>query len=69
MATAAEVQDELDPQGTGKLIKIEKQFNTATKQWYFCLGGQGLAGRARWIECTTSDNAATQATAITNGMA
>lgn len=68
MATALEVQAELDPQGTGKLIKIIKAFTLSTNTVYYCLGGQGLAGRARWCTATTANTAAQQATSITNAM-
>jgi hypothetical protein len=71
MATAIEVQAELDPDGTGKLITIIKAHTIptpGTTTLYYCIGGQGLAGRARWCEATTADSAANQAISITNAM-
>jgi len=68
MATVAEIQAELDPQGYGKLIKIEKKFTVGTTDTFYCIGGVGLAGRARWCPTTNTDNAATQAAAITSAM-
>ena len=68
MATVAEVQAELDPGATLRLIRIVKIFILSTKSWYFCIGGQGRAGRARWCEATTADSAANQATSITTAM-
>lgn len=72
MATVAAIQAELDPQGTGKKITIIKQFpksTSATVDLFYCIGGQGLAGRARWCETTNTETAAQQATAITSAMA
>lgn len=71
MATALEVQAVLDPQGTGKLITIIKGqpvMPANTSILYYCIGGQGRAGLARWVECTVADNAATQAAAIEAAM-
>lgn len=68
MATVAEIQAELDPQGYGKLINIEKKFTVSTTDTFFCIGGIGLAGRARWCATTNTDTAAQQATAITAAM-
>jgi hypothetical protein len=68
MATVAEIQAQLDPQGFGKKIKIEKQFSVSTTDTFFCIGGAGLAGRARWCPTTNTDSAALQAAAITSAM-
>ncbi len=66
--TWVEVQAELDPQGFGRLIKIEKQYTSGTTNLFYCLGGTGLAGRARYCSTTKTDSAATQASAITTQM-
>lgn len=68
MATVAEIQAQLDPQGFGNQIKILKQFTVSTTDTWYCTGGQVRPGRARWVTSTNSDSAATQATAITDGM-
>lgn len=68
MATVVEVQEELDPGETVRLIRILKLFIQTTKSFYYCTGGVGLAGRAKWCETTTADSAATQAAAITTAM-
>ena len=69
MATVAAIQTALDPQDFGKLVRIEKKFTVTTTDTFFCIGGQGLAGRARWCATTNTDSAATQATAILAAMA
>lgn len=72
MATVAEIQAQLDPQGTAKRISILKQqakSASATVDTFYCLGGVFYAGRARWINTTNTDSAAQQATSITTGMA
>lgn len=66
MATAAEIQAQLDP--TELAAKILRFNNAGTKQNIYVQGGIGFAGRGRWVETTASDNAATQATAITSAL-
>jgi len=68
MASVAEIQAELDPQGFGNQIKILKQSTVSTTDTFYCLGGQVRVGRARYIDTTNTDSAATQAAAITAGM-
>lgn len=67
--TAAAVQAALDAASVGTLPSdvriIQSAFDPGgTKQEWYCLGGITLAGRARWVETTASDSAATQAAAI-----
>jgi hypothetical protein len=68
MATVAQIQAQLDPQGIGKRINIIKKFTVTTTDTFYCIGGVGLAGRARWCPTTNTDSAATQAAAITSAM-
>ncbi len=68
MATVAEIQAQLDSQGTGKKISILKKFTVATTDTFYCLGGVVAPGKAKWCPTTNTDSAATQATAITNAM-
>lgn len=72
MATVAEIQAELDAQGTNTVIRIIKQWAKsvdATTDLFYCIGGVNYAGRAKWCPTTNTDSAATQATAITNRIA
>ncbi len=66
MATAAEIQAQLDP--TQRAAKIDEFVNAGTKQNIYVTGGIGYAGRSLWVETTASDSAATQAAAITTAM-
>lgn len=66
MATAAEVQAQLD--ATGLAAQILRNDHAGTKENYYVQGGIGYAGRSLWVETTASDNAATQAAAITTAM-
>jgi len=68
MATVAEIQAQLDPQGTNTKIVIVKKFTVSTTDTFYCTGGVVVPGRARWCATTNTDSAATQATAITNAM-
>jgi hypothetical protein len=71
MATALEVQAELDAQGTGKKIVIIKGYNVMpanTTVLYYCTGGTVAPGKARWCAATVANTAAQQATSITNAM-
>lgn len=68
MATVAEIQAQLDPQGYGNQIEILKQFTVGTTDTFYCLGGQVRPGRARWCATTNTDTASQQATSITNAM-
>lgn len=70
MATVAEIQAQLDPQGTKKKILILRQHKAtpaATTDLWYCTGGQ-VTPRARWVTSTNTDTAAQQATSITSGM-
>ncbi len=70
MATVAEIQAQLDPQGTGKkIVIVKKNVRSATADQFYCTGGVGLAGRSRYCATTSTDSAATQAAAITTAMA
>lgn len=69
MATAAECNAVLDPEGTGKKAKVIKSFALASTSLYYTLGGVDYRGRARWVTVTTADNAATQAAAVQTAMA
>lgn len=69
MATAAECNAELDPQGTGTKAKVIKSFALATTSLYYSLGGVDYPGKARWVTVTTADSAATQAAAVQAALA
>lgn len=66
MATAAEVQAQLNP--TQLAARILSFNNAGTKQNVYVQGGIGYAGRTLWVETTAADNAATQAAAITTAL-
>lgn len=69
MATVAAIQAQLDAQGFGKQIVIQKQFTVTTTDTFYCDPGLvGVAGRNRWVSTTNTDTAAQQATAITSAM-
>ena len=68
MATVAQIQAQLDPQGLGTKIRILKQFRVTTTDTWYCVGGVVAVGKARWVTSTNTDTAAQQATSITTGM-
>jgi len=68
MATVAEIQAQLDTQGTGKKIRIEKKFTVSTTDTFFCTGGVVAPGRARWCATNNAASAAVQAASITTAM-
>ena len=68
MATVAQIQAVLDPQGTNTKIRIIKKFTVSTKDTFYCLGGVVSPGKAKWCQTTNTDSAATQAAAITTAM-
>lgn len=68
MATVAEIQAQLDPQGVGTKIRILKQFRVSTTDTWYCTGGVVAVGKAKWVTSTNTDSAAQQATSITTGM-
>jgi hypothetical protein len=68
MATVAEIQAELDPQGTKTRIQLLKQYPAALTYLWYATGGVDAVGKARWVTTTIADNAATQAAAITTAM-
>ena len=70
MATVAAIQAALDPEGYNNQIRILKQSTviTTNTDTFYCLGGQVRPGRARYIDTTNTDSAATQAAAILAGM-
>lgn len=71
MATAVEIQAQLDAQGTNTKLRILKQWpkQTATTDLFYVIGGTVYPGRARWCTTTNTDTAAQQATSITSAMA
>lgn len=66
MATAAEVQAQLDT--TGLAARILRNDHAGAKENYYVEGGVGYAGRCLWVETTASESAADQAAAITTAM-
>ena len=68
MATVAEIQAQLDPQGVSTKIRILKQFRVTTTDTWYCTGGVVAVGKAKWVTSTNTDTAAQQATSITSGM-
>jgi len=68
MATVAEIQAQLDPQGTNTKIRIIKKFTVGTADTFYCIGGVVVPGKAKWCATTNTDSAATQAAAITSAM-
>lgn len=69
MATVAQIQAQLDPQGLANRTNIVKQFRVSTTDTFYCTGGVDYPGRARWVTTTNTDTAAQQATSIRTGMA
>jgi len=68
MATVAEIQAQLDPNGYKNQINIVKQLTSGTTDFFYCTGGQRAVGKDKWVTTTNTDSAAAQATAITNAM-
>lgn len=61
--TVAEVQAALsDTSGKGATIIMSHRHSL--KERYYVIGGCDAPGRDRWCECTTADDAATQAASI-----
>lgn len=60
--TAAACQAELDP--GERTAKITQSLRIGTVQEWYVVGGIGVGSRARWVQTTAADNAATQAAAI-----
>lgn len=73
MATALEIQAELDAGATMKIINIEKQLPngvSTTSDLFFCTGiGRPYTGHSRWCATTNTDTAANQAAEIIAAMA
>lgn len=69
MATAAECNAVLDPQGLGTRARVIRSFALASTSLYYTVGGVDYRGKARWCTVTTADNAATQAAAVQAAMA
>jgi hypothetical protein len=65
----ADLQLLLDPGPTGRGIRLERRVDVGTKSHYYCVPAVTLAGHARWVEVTTSDNDATKDTAIRAALA
>ena len=68
MATVQEIQAELDPQGFNTKLLIQSKFTVSTTDSFFVLGGTVRPGKTKWCTTTNTDNAATQAAAITSQM-
>lgn len=70
MATVAEIQAQLDAQGTGRIANILKKnvLSGSVDQWYV-VGLVGYAGKCRWVTTTSSESAADQAADILTGLA
>lgn len=68
MATVAQIQAQLDAQGTANKINLVKQSRTPADNtvydWYVT-GGITARGKAGWVQSTVTDSATTQATDIT----
>jgi hypothetical protein len=66
MATDAEVNAALDSAQTGRGANVTKSANSGDglSVARYAEGNAVCPGRARWVNCTASDNAATQAAAI-----
>jgi hypothetical protein len=69
MATPAEVQAQLGAGERDPRILQSAHSTDTLKEHYYVLAGPAAAGRARWIDCTASDSAATQAAAIVAALA
>lgn len=54
----------LDPAATGMGATILRRVNADTLTSYYVQGLAGFAGRARWVNVTTSDSDAQKNTAI-----
>lgn len=68
--TAAALQTALgDGANAPRVLRAsEVEGSDATKQGWLVEGRGTVAGRVRWVVCTASDNAATQATAVLAGL-
>lgn len=67
MASVADIQAALDPNGYGNQIRLIKQFRNAagtTDLWYV-VGNEAVVGAAGWVNSTVAQTTAQQATAIT----
>lgn len=65
MATPAQVQASLNAVGpmAATILMSAHSFDTL-KEDYYVVAGTDAPGRCRWVQCTASDSAATQAAAI-----
>jgi hypothetical protein len=69
MATQAEIQAELDSQGTKKIANITKsQWISSSVENFYVVGMNGYAGICRWVTCNPSEAAADQAADILTGL-
>ena len=70
MATPAEVQAVLgtNPMNAQILQATEQLVADTAKCSYYAVGNVDAPGRARWVDCTKADDAATQAAAILTGL-
>lgn len=68
MATVAQIQAQLDSQGIGKKITIEKKFTVGTTDSWYVVANTVRQGKAGWVKSTNTDTAAQQATSITTGV-
>lgn len=69
MATVAQIQAVLDPNGYGTKTEIVKQNTIGTTDYFYCTGGVDYPGKAMWCTTTNTDSASTQAAAIQTQMA
>lgn len=64
-----DLQALLDPSGTGRGIQIVRRIDAGLLSSYYLVPNVTLAGHARWVNVTTSDNDATKDTAIRAALA
>ena len=71
MATAAEIQAVIDPDGSDLEFNLVRSVNVdATYDEHYIVGGVApYAGKARWVRTTSAQSAAQQGAAIIAAMA
>lgn len=70
MASTAEIQAELDSQGTAKIANIQRSVVTGgATDHHYVVGMNGYAGKSRWCSTTAANTAAQQATSIRTALA
>lgn len=68
MATVAEIQAELFPEGIPNRIRLIKQVRVGTTDTWYAVGGIIAVGKAKWVTSTNTDSAAAQAADIVTAM-